>query len=265
MTTKTGITSFLPDRLAIEIYPDRSALGTNAARAAGATLREIISRQGSARVIFACAPSQNEFLASLIEPAIAGPIEWERITAFHMDDYVGLAATHPQSFRAYLHEHLLSRVNIGKFHPISGEDANLELVCASYSARLQEAPIDLICLGIGENGHLAFNDPPVADFNDRVLIKRVELDESCRQQQVHDGCFPTLASVPRHALSLTLPVFRDAKCLSVHVPGPRKAAAVKATIEGPISTACPASMLRQHPAARLYLDEDSAAALAPRS
>jgi glucosamine-6-phosphate deaminase len=264
MTTLPPI-RFSADHLAVEIHADRRLLGVHAARAAGRLLRDIIGRQDRARVIFACAPSQDEFLDALVDPAVAGPIAWERITAFHMDDYVGLTAQHPQSFRAYLQAHLLSRVTIGEFHPIAGERSDLTAVCADYAARLDEAPIDLICLGIGENGHLAFNDPPVADFNDPALIKLVELDESCRRQQVNDGCFATLADVPRHALSLTLPVFRDARHLSVHVPGPRKAAAVKATLEGPVSTACPASLLREHPAATLFLDTESAAALALRA
>lgn len=254
--------SFRAESLAVEVHADRRRLGLQAARAAGHLLRAIIEEQGQARVIFACAPSQDEFLAALVEPAVAGPIAWERVTAFHMDDYVGLAATHPRSFRAYLQEHLLSRVGIGKFYPIAAERADSPEVCADYTARLQEAPIDLICLGIGENGHLAFNDPPVADFNDPVLIKRVELDDVCRRQQVNDGCFPSFDEVPRCALSLTLPVFRAARHLSVQVPGPRKAAAVKATLQGPVSTACPASLLRQHAAATLYLDRDSAAEVA---
>lgn len=263
MTTPSPI-RFLLDRLAVEVHADRRHLGLHAARAVGQLLREIIDQQGGARVIFACAPSQNEFLAALVDPTVAGPIAWERVTAFHMDDYVGLTATHPQSFRAYLHDHLLSRVKLGQFYPLAGEQPDLKQVCLDYSARLQEAPIDLICLGIGENGHLAFNDPPVANFNDPVLVKPVELDDACRRQQVNDGCFPVLTAVPRYALTLTLPVFRDARHLSVHVPGPRKAAAVKAALEGPWSTHCPASMLRQHPAATLYLDTESAAALAFR-
>ena len=255
---------FRAESLAVEVHADRRQLGLHAARAAGQMLREIIKEQSYARAIFACAPSQNEFLAALTDPAVAGPIAWERVTAFHMDEYIGLAATDPRSFRSYLGEHLLSRVSIGKFYPIAGERADWEKVCADYTARLQEAPIDLICLGIGENGHLAFNDPPVANFNDPVLIKRVALDDACRRQQVNDRCFPTLAEVPHGALSLTLPVFRDARRLSVHVPGTRKAAAVKATLNGPWSTTCPASLLRQHAAATLYLDMDSAAGVTVR-
>jgi glucosamine-6-phosphate deaminase len=137
---------------------------------------------------------------------------------------------------------------------VPAEEPDANAVCERYTALLAEKPIDLICLGIGENGHIAFNDPPVADFEDPHLIKVVELDEACRTQQVNDGCFPTFADVPRHAFTLTVSVFRRARRLSVHVPGPRKAEAVKATIENPVATACPATILRLHPDATLYID-----------
>ena len=250
-------------RLAVEVHPDRPALGRAAAAATAAYLRGVISRQGEARVIFACAPSQDEFLSSLIAVSRDGhtAVDWSRVTAFHMDDYVGLTAAHPQSFRHYLHHHFLRHVVLARFHPLPAEEPDAATVCARYTALLAEKPIDLICLGIGENGHIAFNDPPVADFADPHLVKVVELDHACRQQQVNDGCFPTLADVPRRAFTLTVPVFRHAKCLSLHVPGPRKAAAVRATFEVPIALACPASILRLHPNATLYLDTASASLL----
>jgi glucosamine-6-phosphate deaminase len=220
-------------------------------------LESILSEKERARVIFACAPSQTEFLHSLVELS-AKRIDWKRITAFHMDEYVGLSAHHPASFRIYLRSHLLEHVTPGTFHPIGGEAPDAAAECTRYAALLNEAPIDLICLGIGENGHLAFNDPPVADFNDPALVKVVELDSICREQQVHDGCFPSLSQVPTHALTLTLPVFRDARHLSVVVPGPRKAAAVRATCSGPISVECPASLLRTRTGVDLFLDNASA-------
>jgi glucosamine-6-phosphate deaminase len=262
MTTST-CRYFTAGRLAVEIHADRPAMGLAAARSAAAYLHDVIAANGGARVIFACAPSQNEFLSSLIEVSRSGhtAVDWSRVTAFHMDDYVGLAATHPQSFRHYLKTHLLSKVNMGKFHPVPAEQPDPASVVSHYTALLSEKPIDLICLGIGENGHIAFNDPPVADFEDPHLIKVVELDEACRTQQVNDGCFPTFADVPRHAFTLTVPVFRRARRLSVHVPGPRKAAAVAATIQDEISTACPATILRQHPDATLYIDRAAAASL----
>ncbi len=250
------------DRLAVEIHPDRAALGRAAGQAVAAHLRALLAKQGGARVIFACAPSQDEFLAALIAASRSAELgfDWSRVTAFHMDDYVGFAADHPQSFRRYLRAHLLDHVAVGAFHPLPAERPPAE-ACAAYAALLAAAPIDLICLGIGENGHLAFNDPPVADFDDPARVKIVALDEACRRQQVNDGCFPTLPDVPTHALTLTLPVFRDARRLSVHVPGPRKAAAVRATLRDPRSTACPATLLRDHPDATLYVDAAAAAEL----
>jgi glucosamine-6-phosphate deaminase len=244
------------------VHPDRRSLGVAAARAVASTLRDLIALKGSARVVFACAPSQDEFIAALADPDACGAeIDWSRVTAFHMDDYVGLKGDDPQSFRSYLKAHLLSKVPVGAFHPLMAEENDPAAVCARYAARLAEGPIDLICLGIGENGHIAFNDPGVAEFDDPELVKVVALDAKCRQQQVNDGCFPTLADVPGHALTLTIPVFRHARQLSVHVPGARKAAAVRSMLTGPISPDCPASILRTHPNASLYLDHDSAAAL----
>jgi glucosamine-6-phosphate deaminase len=251
---------FAVDRLAIEVHPTRADLGRVAAAAAAEHLRSCIASQGRARVVFACAPSQDEFLASLAD-GLLNPVNWGRVTAFHMDDYVGLAGEHPQSFRRYLWNHFLERVPVGAFHPLSADERDSAGVCARYAALLAELPIDLICMGIGENGHIAFNDPPVADFNDPALVKKVKLDGACLRQQVNDGCFPSVAEVPSHALTLTVPVFRAARRLSIHVPGSRKAGAVKAMLEGPIESSCPASILRLHPNATLFLDPDSARGL----
>lgn len=250
-------------RLAVEIHADRPALGRTAALATAAYLHDVIASRGEARVIFACAPSQDEFLTSLVEVSrnTSTYVDWSRVTAFHMDDYVGLDGQHPQSFRQYLQKHFLSRVKVGQFHPLPAEEPDAAAVCRRYSALLSEKPIDLIGMGIGENGHIAFNDPPVADFQDPLLVKVVELDLACREQQVNDGCFPTLADVPRHAFTLTISIFRRARRLSIHVPGPRKAAAVQATVEGPIATACPASILRLHADATLYIDAAAAGLL----
>lgn len=249
-------------RLSLEVHTDRVALGRAAARAVAAHLHGVIARQGEARVIFACAPSQNEFLAALVDPAQCGlALDWSKITAFHMDDYVGLTAAHTQSFRHYLQRHLLDRVTVGRFHPLPAEEADTAAVVARYTAALREKPIDLICMGIGENGHIAFNDPPVADFEDPQLVKVVELDHTCRQQQVNDGCFPTLDAVPKRAFTLTVSVFRQARRLSIHAPGPRKAEAVRATMQGPVTTACPASILRLHSDATLYIDTAAAGLL----
>lgn len=245
------------DQLCVEVRPTRDEMGRAAAEAAARALAETIAANGEARVILASAPSQNELLQHLL----AAEIDWSRITIFHMDEYVGLGAEHPASFRSYQQEHVLSRIKPRAFHGIRGEAPDAEAECRRYAALLAEAPIDVVCLGIGENGHLAFNDPPVADFADPVLVKVVELDEVCRQQQVNDGCFPTLDAVPRHAITLTIPALLGGRQLFCVVPGPRKAAAVRATLRGPIDTACPASILRRHPRARLYLDAASAAEL----
>jgi len=251
---------FSVDRLAVEVHRDRREAGYAGARAAAAYLRDVLATQDQARVVFGCAPSQNDFLAALIDPRLSGvALDWQRIVVFHMDDYLGLTAESPQSFRHYLREHLLRHVTVGEFHPLAGEASDVDAMCANYSRKLTERPIDLICLGIGENGHIAFNDPPVADFDDPARVKVVELDRTCRQQQVNDGCFPTFAEVPTRAVTLTVPVFRQARRLTVQVPGARKAAAVHAALMDPISTACPASILRLHPDATLYLDPASAA------
>lgn len=250
------IKSFAVDRLQVKIFQDRASLGAAAANEAAAILRAAIQKQGSARIIVASAPSQNELLAGF---AAAPGIDWLRVTIFHMDEYVGLPATHPATFRNYQQQHLLNRVTPAKFHDIRGESTDPEAECERYSALLAEAPIDLVCMGIGENGHIAFNDPPVADFADPRKVKVVELDEICRRQQVNDGCFPNFASVPQRAITLTCPALMSGRALVCVVPGPRKAAAVAATLGRAISPACPASILRRHPAAALFLDDDSAA------
>jgi glucosamine-6-phosphate deaminase len=250
-----------PPALVPDVSPTRAELGRRAAAHVFALLTRTLALQPRARVVFACAPSQDEFLAELVALTRREGFDWSRVDAFHMDEYLGLERTHPASFRAYLRRHLLDHVSPGSFSELRGEAQDARGEAERYAALLAAAPIDLICLGIGENGHIAFNDPPVADFDDPVRVKVVELDHACRQQQVNDGCFATLAEVPTHALSLTIPVFRQARQLSVVVPGERKAAAVAATCRGPLGTACPASILRTHPAVRLFVDTDSASQL----
>ena len=239
------------DQLAVEVFPSRTELGAAAAQYVASIIRDC----EEPRVIFACAPSQSEFLAALVKQ----PVDWARVTAFHMDEYVGIKPADSQSFRSYLHDHLLDQVGpLRAFHTIRGEEEDLAAECERYGRLLRERPLDLVCLGIGENGHLAFNDPPVADFADPQLIKVVELDLACRKQQVHDGCFATLADVPKSALTLTIPALLSARHVSCVVPGERKANAVRDALRGPISTACPASALRTHPNARLHLDAAAA-------
>ncbi len=247
------------DSLSVEIHPDRTAMGTAAAARAAALLRAALVSKGAARIIVASAPSQTELIAAL---AAAPDLDWSLITIFHMDEYTGLPAGHPASFRAWQEQHLLTHIRPAAFHGIRGEHPDPAAEAARYSALLKEAPIDLVCLGIGENGHIAFNDPPVADFNDLLTVKLVDLDPACRAQQVNDGCFPDLASVPRQALTLTCPTLFSGKSLVCVVPGERKAEAVRATLNDPVSPACPATILRRHPDAVLYLDAASASGLA---
>ena len=242
------------DRLKIRVFPDRKAMGTAAASDVAGRISSLQASQPRVRIVFAAAPSQDDVLESLRE---AGAIDWSRVTAFHMDEYVGLAPDHPASFVRYLREHLMDQVKPGEIHFIDGS-ANPKEECTRYGALLGKAAIDIVILGIGENGHIAFNDPPVADFEDPEVIKEVKLDEACRQQQVNDGCFPALDDVPRTALSLTIPTLMAARHLFCVVPGPRKAPAVKRALEGEIATACPATVLRRHPDCTLYLDRDSA-------
>ncbi len=256
------MTSQTYDRLEAKIFPTRDAMGAAAAGFAAGIIAAAIAERGEARVIFACAPSQNEFLAALTSPFVQGPIDWAKVTAFHMDEYVGFTGSRDESFRHYLRSHLLQQLPTPpRFHEIRGEAPVLADECARYTALLTERPIDLVCLGIGENGHLAFNDPPVADFQDPETIKVVPLDESCRQQQVNDGCFPNLDAVPTQALTLTVPTLMSARAISGCVPGPRKAEAVRASLLDPLSTACPGTILRTHPHAVLHLDVASAARL----
>lgn len=238
-------------------------MGRAAAVVAHAHVKAAVATRGRARVILSSAPSQNDFYAALADLAAAEPAVWRAVEAYHMDDYVGLAPDHPQSFSHYLQQHFFHRITVAKFHPIRGDAPDPAAEAVRYAAMLASAPIDLIGMGIGENGHIAFNDPPVADFNDPVGMKIVEMDAVCRQQQVNDGCFPTIAAVPRQALTITLPVFARAAMLSCHVPTVRKAAAVRSTLTGPIGVACPATLMRQHPNAALYLDPAAASLLPP--
>lgn len=252
------IAQFSVESLKVFVFENRALAGRAAAEEVA---RAIAARQqttGKATVVFAAAPSQNEFLAGLVADTT---IDWARVVAFQMDEYLGMHADHPASFRRYLQEHLFRLVGLRKdlMRLIPGEEIERPLLtCLAYEDALRSEPIDLVCAGIGENGHLAFNDPPVADFLDPVLVKVVRLDAACRNQQVNDGCFKSLADVPLHGYTLTIPALFSAALISVVVPGPRKANAVLNTLRGPISEACPATALRRHPGAKLYLDREAA-------
>ncbi len=251
-------TEFRADALRVVIHDDRASLGRAAASEVGLAISARQAEAGVARVVFAAAPSQEEFLAALI--AQVG-VDWSRVVGFHMDEYLGLEADHPASFRRFLQERLFRMAGLAgdRLRLIPGEDVDRPLRTAlAYEDRLRLEPPDLVCGGIGENGHLAFNDPPVADFLDPVWVKVVRLDAACRLQQVADGCFDRVEDVPTHAYTLTIPALLAAPVVSLVVPGPRKAEAALATVRGPINEACPATALRRHPNATLHLDRDSA-------
>ncbi|MDO4585786.1 MAG: 6-phosphogluconolactonase [Planctomycetia bacterium] len=247
--------TFKVDTLCVEIYANRVALGLAASSAASKIIRETILQKGSARVLFAAAPSQNDFLKSLRE---SSGIDWSKVTALHMDEYIGLDKNAPQKFSHYLHTHLFQKKPFANVYYIDdGSLSSPEKMIERYEKILTEAPLDLVCMGIGENGHIAFNDPEVADFNDDKAVKIVDLDETCRQQQVNDGCFATFEDVPRQAITLTIPTLFSAKQIICVVPGTRKRQAVCRSLLNPISPDCPASILRKHSHAVLYVDTDS--------
>jgi glucosamine-6-phosphate deaminase len=255
---RTGAQVLACGRLRVEVLPSRPMMGLAAARSVAEAIRDGLARDRRAAVIFASAPSQNEFLAALREEP---GVDWSKVTAFHLDEYVGIAPDHPASFRRFLVDRLFSHVRVAAFHGLDGQAADLAAECARYTALLRTARPALAILGIGENGHLAFIDPPVCDFSEPADVRVVELDEPCRRQQVNDGCFPSLADVPRTALSLTVPFLMSVPRAVAIVPGPAKRAAIAAALQGPVTTACPASVLRRHRDATLFLDEDSAAGL----
>lgn len=252
------VVEFRVDSLRVVVHEDRAKMG----RAAAAEVARVIAQRqavaGKARILFAAAPSQDEFLAALV--ATRG-IAWGDVVGFHMDEYVGLDSDHLGSMRRYLQERLFRWTSIpaASLHLIPGEKpVHPYQVCLDYIALIDREPLDLVCGGIGENGHIAFNDPHSADFLDPVALKVVRLDGACRQQQLADGCFPLLESVPTHAYTWTIPALLRAPVLSMVVPGARKAEAVLATVRGPIGEHCPATALRTHPGATLHLDRDAA-------
>jgi len=246
---------FRADNLNVCVYENRKLMGQAAASVIAAEIRRMIQKCGRAVVILASAPSQNEFLANLAE---SPDIDWSRVVAFHLDEYLGMDERAPQSFRRFLIDRLVNKVPIGEFHGLRGDAPDADQEVSRYAELLRDNPPDLAVLGIGENGHLAFIDPPFCDFNDPQAVKIVELDEVCRNQQVNDGAFSSLDEVPRNALSLTIPTIMRRPKLFAIAPGPAKRQAIKNTVEGPISTQCPASILRTHPDAHLFIDRDSA-------
>ena len=248
------VMEFKKDKLTVKRYDTRQEMGACAAAEAEKIIAAIIAEKGQINMIFAAAPSQNEMLQNLLNSNL---IDWSKVNALHMDEYVGLPEDDSHTFGTYLKEHIFAHKPFKSVHYICGSAADSEAECLRYSALLQQYPVDVVCLGIGENGHIAFNDPWVVEFNDPKAVKVVELDAMCRNQQVNDGCFPTINDVPTHALTLTIPSLTAAKHLFCVVPAATKANAVKNTVYGPITEDCPASIMRLHPSATLYCDADS--------
>ena len=246
------------DQLEVQIFATRAEMGAAAAKDIKNKFAELLAKKKEINVIFAAAPSQNEVLEALVADA---SIEWNRINAYHMDEYIGLDANAPQGFGNFLHAHIFERVPFASVNCIDCSATDADREAERYSQLLDSNLADVVVMGIGENGHIAFNDPPVADFNDPKTVKAVKLDEICRQQQVNDGCFAKLDDVPTHALTVTVPALTRAPYLFCIVPAPTKAWAVKETLTGSIDEHCPASVLRTHGNAILYLDRDSAALL----
>jgi glucosamine-6-phosphate deaminase len=237
---------------------DVDEMARDAAIDAADAIRSAIADRGVANVMLATGNSQLAFLVELIR---IPDVEWKRVRAFHMDEYVGVAASHSASFQRYMRERVAAHLPVMEFHYIAGDAPDPEAEAARYAALLGENPLDLTCAGIGENGHLAFNDPPVADFDDPLDVKVVALDEASRRQQVGEGHFATLADVPTHAITVTIPALLRAERVLVIVPELRKAEAVRKALYGPISTACPASILRRQENATLFLDLESSTLL----
>lgn len=246
--------NMLIDKLNIQICSSRLECGYESANYTAGVITNLLEVKESLRMIFAAAPSQNELLSELIK---IKKINWSKITAFHMDEYVGLNPDAPQAFGKFLKDRLFDKVPFEKVHYIKTDGKDLEKLCEDYSKLLIEKPIDIVCMGIGENGHIAFNDPPFADFNDPKLVKIVELDEVSRQQQVNDKCFAKLNEVPRKAITLTIPALLSATYAIIVVPGKTKAKAIRNSFLGPICEDFPASILRIHNNAKLFLDKDS--------
>jgi glucosamine-6-phosphate deaminase len=244
------------DKLKVKVYENRTVMGRTAAVEMSAVLKKLLMEKGEVNIIFAAAPSQNEFFDALAD--IKG-IDWTRVNAFHMDEYIGLDEKAPQGFGNFLRARIFSKVPFKTVNYIDGNACDPEKECIRYANLLKQYPADIVCMGIGENGHIAFNDPHVARFDDDLLVKVVELDDRSRNQQVNDDCFDKISDVPTHAITLTVPALFSAKYIFCMVPDSSKAKAVERTINGKVDESCPASILKTHDRAALYLDKNSAA------
>ncbi len=253
--TTTPIYETRVEKLAITVFETNDQLGHAAAHDAAAAIRQAVADRGVANVILATGNSQLTFLTALRQDSA---IPWDHVNVFHMDEYIGLPPGHSASFPRFLKRHLLDYVTPRQFFPVPGDAPDRETACREYEALLHAHPADLCALGYGENGHLAFNDPPFADFDDPLWVKVVKLDDMSRRQQVSEGHFTSLDEVPTHAMTLTIPALLAAKRVLAIVPEARKATAVERALLGPITEDCPGSVLRQIAYAHLFLDRDSA-------
>lgn len=246
--------TFVKDKLKVNVYENRTLMGEAAARDIKQRIIALLSEKAEINMIFAAAPSQNDVLKALVEDK---EIEWNRVNAYHMDEYIGLDKNAPQGFGNFLKAHIFGLVPFKSVNYIDITTTNPDSEAERYGKLLLDNPTDIVIMGIGENGHIAFNDPPVANFKDDRVVKPVKLDEICRQQQVNDGCFKSIDEVPTHAMTLTVPTLVKAPYLFCIVPAPTKANAVYETLNGSIDEHCPASILRLQDNAILYLDDQS--------
>ena len=247
--------TFVKDKLNVEIFETRKEMGEKAAKDIAVKFNSLIAEKGEINVIWAAAPSQNDVLKALTEDTT---IAWNKINAFHMDEYIGLDKDAPQGFGNFLYDHIFSKAPFKSVHYIRDCGTTADEICNGYKQVLKNFPPDVVFMGIGENAHIAFNDPAFAKFDDPEPVKVVELDDICRNQQVNDGCFAKFDDVPTHAITLTIPTLMSAKRLFCMVPRATKAEAVKRVYEGEIEELCPASIMRTHDNAIMYCDADSA-------
>lgn len=252
------IKKLIKESLLVKVYENRKLMGIAAAEETIQTLNMLLSKKNTVNIIFAAAPSQNEFLAEL---SSTNSVEWNRVNAFHMDEYIGLGNNAPQGFGNFLNEKLFSKVNFKNVYLLNGQSEDIDKECKRYEKLLRQNKIDITCCGIGENSHLAFNDPDIALFNDLKLVKKVELDYKCRNQQVNDGCFESIDEVPKYAITLTIPALVSAQYVFCIVPAKSKAFAVSETINAEVTQEVPSSILRKHDNATLYLDNNSSSLL----
>ncbi|WP_427896133.1 6-phosphogluconolactonase [Kribbella sp. GL6] len=246
--------SFAVDELSVEVHPSEAEAGRAAAGFTAATVNAAVRARGAARVVMATGNSQLAFVRALADV----DIPWDRVTVFHMDEYIGIDDQHPASFRRWIREQLAVPFQPAHVEYIRPDQDDPERECRRYEELLRSAPLDLTCMGIGENGHLAFNEPGVADFADERWTRVIELTPESRGQQVGEGHFPDVGAVPPTAISVTIPGLLSASVVQVVVPERRKAAAVARALGGPVDNTCPASILQRHAHARLFLDESSA-------